>query len=277
MGERDELLDLLAISDPDRAESIRMLTGEAGLDPALVERATDTLGCVVGTFPTTQPDIVGGMPVAVAGELYTAPKAAAWHRTLGVHPAISRATFADIGRHLALHRRNTGTFGMDDWRWPLLHLAGSLFQLGRLQFNLRRHDAIPGVVAADEWVLDAHIPATGPLTPDAVTASIRTARDFFATTFPGKPVRVIVCTSWLLDPHLIEQLPTSNIAAFARRFTLYQGPNDHPAEALYFVFGTRDLTGVAALPRESALQQLVLDRIATGEAWQSASGYLLLD
>lgn len=46
--------------------------------------------------------------------------------------------------------------------------------------------------------------------------------------------------------------------------------------ALFFVFRTRDLGRLRSLPRDSALQRLVLNRAAAGDPWQIGSGYIRL-
>jgi hypothetical protein len=145
-------------------------------------------------------------------------------------------------------------------------LTGSMYELGRLQFDLRRQQ--------DDWVLDVHIPESGPLTPDAVKNSFDSAVTFFARHFPDKPVRAAVCESWLLDPYLAAHLsPTSNVVAFARMFTPVGEPRDDELDALYFTFGQRSLDNLNRLPRESSLQRLVLDRLAAGEQWHVVKGY----
>jgi hypothetical protein len=271
----DNILQILDVHGADRTDCIRLLDPRTGPDPARVGTAVDICRSLIGSFPDLLPRFDGGAPVALATELLLVTDAMTWQNEHRIDPAVTRETFADFGRQLAIGRRNTGDFGMDDPRWPLAYLLGGLFQLGRLQFHLRRYDRIPGVIDAGDWVLNMHVPATGPLHADAVSDSIRRARDFFADTFPDKPARIIVCNSWLLDPHLIAHLPGSNIASFARRFTLHAGPTDDPAAALHFVFGTKDLTHLDRLPRDTSLQRLVLDRIAAGGTWQRASGYLM--
>jgi hypothetical protein len=79
----------------------------------------------------------------------------------------------------------------------------------------------------------------------------------------------------MLDPYLIERMPEeTNVGSFIRRFTPLGRSTDAPAEALYFVFRTRDLERVPELPRDTSLQRAVLERIDRGETWQLAWGYL---
>jgi hypothetical protein len=276
----DEVLDLYGVTDPDRPECRRLLTDPASAPgglPAVHEAVSllrEALGAPIADEP---PDIDLEPLTAIAALLAFAPEIARWHAEHGVPEAVSRATLADVGRQLALHRREHGRFGLDPVWWLTFHLSGALFALGRLQFLLQGPPpAYRRTLGDEEWTLDIHIPATGPLLPSAVDESLAAARTFFAERFPDRPVRVGTCNSWLLDPYLIAHLPESNIAHFARRFTLVGEPFDMPDDAVHYTFRTRDMDHLDALPRETSLQRTVLERIDAGGTWQAARGYLVL-
>lgn len=277
----DEVLDLYGVTGEDRPECRRLLTdpGSApGGHPAVhaaLSRLREALGAPIAD--DEPPDIDLHPLTAVAALLGFGPEIARWHAEHGVPDEVSRATLADMGRQLALHRRVHGRFGLDPVWWLTLHLSGSLFALGRLQYLIQPPPpAYQEALGAQEWALDIHIPATGPLVPSAIDESLADARTFFAQCFPGRPVRVATCNSWLLDPYLLEHLPRSNIAHFARRFTLVGEPFDQPEDAVYYTFRTRDLHHLDALPRATSLQRTVLERIDAGGTWQAARGYLVL-
>jgi hypothetical protein len=213
----------------------------------------------------------------VAAVLAAAPDVVEWMAGRGIGEPVIAATLAEVGRQLRLHRRHTGGVGFDAPYWMFAVLSGSLYQLGRLQFDLRQFR--PGEprppVQTGGWVLDVHIPASGPLTEAAVTDSLDRAAAFFAEHFPAQPVRVAVCASWLLDPHLGDQLASSsNMTRFQQRFTPYAEPRDDELDAVYFTFGQRGLDGLDALPRNTSLQRIVLDRLAAGERWSVVRGFL---
>lgn len=268
----DETYDLLGVDAVDQAEIDRM-----EVDPEPVAEAADVLRKRIGTFPSHIDPISDNEMVAIAALLTTADEALAFHREVGVPDAVSRATFDDFGRVLRLTRDVHHRFGAEVHRWLGWHWAGSLYELGRLQYALRRLDErVPGV-EPDEWVLDLHIPDSGPFPPDLVDQSLAAARTFFSRHFPDKPVRTVICASWLLDPYLTEHLPAgSNIARFAGRFSPYAEPRDVPGDAVYFTFRTRDMKNLDRLPRDTTLQRLVLDRIAAGGTWQLGFGYFRL-
>jgi hypothetical protein len=208
--------------------------------------------------------------------LLLTPTVVEWHRARGIPESVTRDTLADVGRHVAISRRVTGEFGLQTWRWLTHHLTARIFALGRLQYALERSKvAHTGAFEVGDWVLALHIPESGPLRPDLVDESLAYASRFFAEHFPGTPATVATCHSWMLDPYLIERMPKeTNVGSFIRRFTPIGESKDAPAEALYFVFRTRDLDRVGELPRDTSLQRAVLERIDRGETWQLAWGYL---
>ena len=207
---------------------------------------------------------------AVLAFLVAAPETAAFHAGRGVPPDISAATLADLGQQVHVHRLTDGAFGLHTPEWVALVWSGSLYALGRLQFNLARER--PG--ADPEWVLSTHIPRTGPLTPAAADASFATATEFFAAHFPDFPTRRFHCGSWLLEPALAEGLPGSNLAAFQQRWTRYGDPGPGTADVLLFVFSERGPVDPATLPTDTALRRLVVDRLTSGAGWGTWQGWI---
>ncbi|WP_030332837.1 acyltransferase domain-containing protein [Micromonospora parva] len=188
-----------------------------------------------------------------------------YHSDHGVPDAVSWVTLADLGRNLAVDRRMRG----DGWpvmqSWLTLHSRGGLYELGRLQYQ--RGDGALGL----------HVPESGPLTPQAVTASLDEARAFFPRHFPDERYTVFSCGSWLLDPQLREYLPEdSNILRFQRRFELEphqesEGP-DADIEMLRFGFRTL-ITPLDELPRRTVLQRAIIDHLRDGGHWHWRRGH----
>ncbi|MDH6698297.1 acyltransferase domain-containing protein [Streptomyces sp. DSM 41014] len=214
------------------------------------------------------------------------PHVRAHHRAIGVPDDISRRTLADLGRHVAVHRRRHGVPGLVARRWLTLHFGGELYQLGRLQFQRSRHgertasalaeagfDAAPGTPC-----LNLHIPDfLGPLSPDACDRSLAMAGEFFARHHPDEKYRAALCHSWLLDPQLADDLPAeSNIVRFQQRFRVAREDSE-PAdtEPVQFVFGDPGLP-VESLPRRTALERAVGDRLRAGGHWYIGHGWFPL-
>ncbi|HEU5353897.1 MAG TPA: acyltransferase domain-containing protein [Actinocrinis sp.] len=188
-----------------------------------------------------------------------------YHREHGIEDAVSWTTLADLGRNLAVDRRMNGEGWPVMQSWLTLHTRGSVYELGRLHHQ--RADAS----------IDVHIPDAGPLTPQAVDASLEQARAFFPRHFPDERYTTFACGSWLLDPQLAEYLPEdSNIVGFQRRFELepYQEPEglDCDVEVLRFVF--RSLTTpLDQLPRGTVLQRAIVDHLKAGGHWYWRRGH----
>lgn len=260
----------LGFTEVDWADVERMEVDEARV-AELAELLRGQIGVLDAEAPAGEVDEL----VALATYLRTVPDIRGYHAERGVSDEISWATLADLGRQVGLHRQTHGRFGLETYWWMRWHWIGSLYQLGRLQYALYQETSpVPGVDHG-EWVLGVHIPETGAMPPAAIDDSLAEAKEFFAKHFPEYPVRTATLTTWLLDPVLQEQLPDSNIAAFARRFTPYGQPHDGASSAVYFTFRTRDMDNLDRLPRETRLQRLVLDRVG-GAGWQNAHGYLRL-
>ncbi len=262
----DEAARVLGLDADTRAGVDELMVGLTVAQQAAADAMRHEIIARLGTVSAEPLRVEAPTAVWVAGYVAAGPAVAEWMRRRGIPDDVVTATLSDVGRQLRLHHRHCGRTGLDAPSWPSAVLAGTFYQLGRLQFDL--------VFQQDEWVLDVHIPESGPLTPAAVSTSFDRAVTFFGEYFPDRPVTGAVCASWLLDPYLAEHLPpTSNIVAFRRLFTPIGEPRDDELDALYFTFGQRSLENLDRLPRESSLQRLVLDRLAAGGHWHVVQGY----
>jgi hypothetical protein len=93
--------------------------------------------------------------------------------------------------------------------------------------------------------------------------------------FPGEPLHIATCTSWLLDDQLAEYLPTeSNILAFQRRFTLVPGAREEDEAILHYVFGAGRSKNIEELPQSSTLERAVVGHLRDGRHWHMRTGWL---
>ena len=206
----DQVFDLLAIDQEDRADCSRLLAGD--VDQAAVAEATTALTRRLGSYreepigaATTDP------MVWLTAFLQLTPVLVDWHRGMGVSYEITRATLADVGRNIAIHRKAHAAFGLETWDWLIPHYTGMLFALGRLNYMLHpTKESVGGAMSPGDWVPGIHIPESGPLTPEAVDASLVQAKAFFGAHFPDKPIAVAACVTWLLDPYLVRQMPATS-------------------------------------------------------------------
>ncbi|WP_035777251.1 acyltransferase domain-containing protein [Arthrobacter sp. H5] len=270
-----EILELLDVRDSDVAPAMGLIAGAPSRDAV---HALVSLRQRLGSMDEKPQLPEYSETTWTEALLRFAPEVLDHHRELGVSEAVIRDSFADWGRHIALHRRVHGAFGLETWRWLAMHAQGTMFQLGRLQFMLYRPETPLPIQAGGDFVLGIHIPETGkPLDESGVDHSLALAKTFFGTHFPQYNVQHATCVSWMLDPGLAADLPdASNVARFAQRFTLFGESQMNPADALYFVFRTRDVSRIAGLPRTSSVQRAILDRYDSGTPVLGTCGYLVL-
>ena len=137
--------------------------------------------------------------------------------------------------------------------------------------------------------MGTHIPETGPLTPQSVDASFEQARGFFVRPlFAGVPIEsLLLLPPGCWTPHsptCCRPTATWSGSSAAGPFMATAGIGDD-ADVVFFVFRRRGLATflLAGLPRDTALQRAVLDRIerrrplarALGDApprWRDRSG-----
>ncbi|GLF98565.1 acyltransferase domain-containing protein [Streptomyces yaizuensis] len=288
------LLDL-TVPHEDIGELLA-LRGRMTADPGLrrelasaAERLVSAIGPIDGGWDAPlldDPDrsddrVVRYFPVYAL--VATLPYIRAHHRGRSVPEAVSRHTLADLGRHMALHRRVRGTGGLAHPGWLVLHFRGELYQLGRLQFQRSRLGERMGEglrnlgepYAPGDLTLDLHIPDfLGPLTPDACDRALAAADAFFARCHPEETYTTATCHSWLLDPQLAGVLPEgSNIRRFQERFSVHSERTE-PADSsvVGFVFGDSGLA-VDSLPRRTGLERAIGDHLRAGGHWYTGHGW----
>lgn len=281
-----DLLDACAFRDDDRADLLALWPDEDWPEAArwLLDASYARIMADVGRpgwvdWPDlTSADDARVRCAPVYAFLAAVPMLLELHRSRGIPDDVTAATVADLGRHVAKTRRMFGRVGLDLPIWIALHYRGSLYEVGRLQYETSRIDddspQVPGLEHGTP-VTRLHIPAAGPLTPEAVDASLARAGEVLRAA-TGEEVQVATCTSWLLDPQLREYLPpTSNILAFQDRFTLtgQDGPGD--SDVFRFVFECPEFAPDRVTPT-TRLQHAVLDLLERGGSWRVPTGWLKL-
>lgn len=292
---RDEvatLLPRLAVPRPQVDDAIRALPLVAA-DPALswlLARCTQQLIQEMGAngpmapWPAL-PDTLGlpGRYFYALVFLATLPDVRRYHQQRGIPDAVSWATLADLGRHMAIHQRVHGAGGLTSHNWLTLHYRGVIFELGRLQFHRSRITYDPATIERlglnfqrGDPCLGVHIPESGPLTPEACDASFQAAGAFFARHLPEETYRVATCGSWLLDDQLADYLPaTSNIVRFQRRFHLMPGGRPCDGEIVSFVF-RQHFSRPEDLPQRTTLERAIVQHLLAGRHWQARWGWVEL-
>lgn len=131
------------------------------------------------------------------------------------------------------------------------------------------------LLSEGEYVAYIHIPADGKLTPEAVDASLKEAREAMPRLFPTFPVRFFTCSTWLLDTHLAEVLPEgSNILSFGNRFARALGPDNKNVSLHSHIFRVPLDVPLEKLVPTNAFQKKMLDRALAGKAMYWTFGIL---
>lgn len=123
-------------------------------------------------------------------------------------------------------------------------------------------------------VLGVHIPALGPMDPEACQDSFRQAREFFPRYFPRQRARAFSCISWLLDGQFAKLLPeSSNIRAFLANFQPFPIPGANQHQTYDRVFSSQELP---ANPKTS-LQKIIAAHANAGGRWRCGGGLAFAD
>ncbi|MGH2759594.1 MAG: acyltransferase domain-containing protein [Actinomycetota bacterium] len=199
------------------------------------------------------------------------------HRARGIPDDITWSTLEDTGLQVAHYQTRNGRPGFDGafWVWP--HFRGEVYRLGRLQYTFGAIEFDPdegdGFRRGDP-ALEVHIPAVGPMTPEACDDSFVRARAFFPQHFPDRPMRIATCASWLLDPQLGDYLgPDTNIMRFQSRFTHAPGrPRPGDDDVIRFAFGFLP-DSIDDLPQRTTLERALVTHLRRGGHWHFRLGW----
>lgn len=126
--------------------------------------------------------------------------------------------------------QKNGMPGFREAEWVGRSLRLEVIRIGRLQFEpilLSQNVTLGGnTFTAGTPILDVHIPAGEPITPEATLDSMSRAPEFFRTYF-NQEFPLLHCHSWLLSPALKELLPEcSRIIQFQNLFSVYKTDNE---------------------------------------------------
>jgi hypothetical protein len=246
---------------------------------ACAERVRAGIGVLDLSGPSPWRDLSDprdGIP-AVLALLACVDDVVAYQRLRGIEAGDAWRACSDLGQQVWVHRLTYGRFGLHTYEWLRVVWGGGFAWLGRLEFNLQW--------LHDRWVIGTHIPrrgaarndvgsSSGALAPETVDEAFVRAVHFYARHFHDHPTSEFWCSSWLLDPELAAALPGSNIAAFSRRWRLDDVVEPGDEDAVFFTFTRRGPVDLASLPRQTRLQRVVVDRLASGGHWSVRRGLI---
>ncbi len=204
-----------------------------------------------------------------------------FHANHGIPDVISWGSLGEaLTVALRAHRSIMGLSGLGLWGfgWTLpLRFRGVDYQIGRLGYHLGEMSLSSGCCG---YVLGVHILGGDRLDPEACLTSMTRALAFFACHFPERPITMLTCESWLMDPQLADYLDAhSNIVRFQRLFNILPLPKHMEArlrsdeDILGYVFNQPSDASLDRLPQDTTLQRAFVKHLRAGRHWHSRTGW----
>lgn len=196
------------------------------------------------------------------------------YEALGIPEQYFQDSMKDITIWCEDYIAKHGFAGFHEWEWVGRSLRLEVIRIGRLQFEptqLSEDVTLNGeIFPAGTRMLDVHIPAGEPLTPEEALASLKQAPGFFKTYF-GNDFSLFHCYSWLLSPALKILLPErSRIVQFQNLFTVYKTDN-HERQAEERVFGFCS-DNPQDYPENTSLQKTIKEYLLAGHTVMMGAG-----
>ncbi len=198
------------------------------------------------------------------------------YREKGISEDVMRDTVSDMPVWLDIWSELKGGMYLGELDWFEWHFTMKLFKLGRLQYCFKTMSRdIPELgVAKGDKVIDMHIPALGPFSPEDCKESLDMARAFFAKYYPEYKYDYFTCHSWLLDEELVELLgENSNIVKFGRMFKIVERFESN-AILSYILRWKIKREEVASVEPKSALARKVKELALEGKVFHGGYGFI---
>jgi hypothetical protein len=128
------------------------------------------------------------------------------------------------------------------------------------------------VLAAKDRVCNLHIPRATDMTPDFVIKSMREGLALLRERYPEFDTKAIVCSSWLLEPKLVEILGEgAKLSSFVNRFLKFP-VKSFGTSCLGYVFPGYQTGAVEDFPEKTSLQRGVKKLMLSGGFIYGATG-----
>lgn len=198
----------------------------------------------------------------------------------GIGREIFYDTMRDTRYKLDECRRVYGVFGITPIGWYEEFLTMQRFAFGRLQFDIttyrRESTTVCGYPLNEgDFVLNCHIPSSGPLTPESCMDAYRRAYAFFADRLRDR-ILPITCNSWLLYPDHYD-IFGDNTRKFIDSYALISTKQSEQFNNAWRIFYRSDIENLDQFPTDTSLQRRFIDYIRAGGSFGSGFGVLLFD
>ncbi len=163
-----------------------------------------------------------------------------------------------------------GIWGVEPIGWFTRIFTAELFQLGRLQFEIKP-------LKDGGKIIGMHIPSGSPLTYDAVIDSYKRAYDFFPNTHGD--LMAFTCYSYLLLPEYQKTVfkEGSNTYNFAKDFYILYSAYEEIFHDGWRIFGGDYSSDTSKLPAETSMQRAFIDYFNNGGKAGEARGVFFFD
>ena len=130
------------------------------------------------------------------------------------------------------------------------------------------------VCRSGDMVLDVHIPADLPLTPEICRASYERAKEVLIKAYPEHNFKGFVCQSWMLEKRLEGILgKQTNVTRFMDMYYGYPILSD--GTAIYsFIFKVPSPLPTEQLPENTSLQKAVKQYLTDGNFFYEKGGFM---
>lgn len=246
-----QITDLCKLIGLQKEMTEKVLEFEAGCDFALLEKPMAKLFSE-STWNEGRAELkarLGDDPEGVkilTCMLRCGIKTFAMYQEKGISEDIFADTFKCFTRFISEHKVSYGKYGFDRDFWTVRQIAGDIFRIGELEYELFCHDGKRGI--------GLHIPSDAKLDREKLRASYEDAKKFLKEYFPEYSDVEIICKSWLLSPELSKVLPAgSKILEFQKAFIIEETDYENDS-FLEWVYKRRDLE-IEELPEDTTLQK----------------------
>ena len=272
---------------------------ERGLDEATTLAGFRDLGRWLDEYQRAQGhpgfDRVGWLEGTVRGTLIELGRlqcnCASWHGAVRVfrHRRDRRVQLLMTGRHdLRADGWHQGIAGLaqDPAGWTTSFSEGPEGWRGSPVDARGRAQRAEVLLPADDWeaalapgdpVWYVHIPASGPLLPEACRDSLLAHRAKLPLWFPGHQGKAFISVSWMFDAQLADHLPAdANLVRFLRAFHLHPHRDVTGDQIKERVLGRSGIDWRTCTPT-SSLQRAVLAHYRAGGTWAQSGAVLFPD
>lgn len=174
---------------------------------------------------------------------------------LGINEQIYIDTMKCFTRFIEEHKVSYGSYGFDRDFWTVRQIAGKLFRVGELEYELRN--------VKGQRFISIHIPSDARVKKQLLAKSYDDARQLQEQVFPEYGKAEMKCESWLLAPALQKLLPEdSNILEFQRAFELEEVVEDRN-DVMEWVFKNPHLS-LEEAPEDTFLQRKMKQYLLQG-------------